>query len=108
MQRVGCGYGRKSAEKKRSLNAIYGGVRSLASGRGKRVMGVPSAIAEIFRDFLIFVTVMCAMLIVLFILVFPKMPRNSPLKRLLMVLSYRVVATVAAAPINPTHAEKAV
>jgi hypothetical protein len=70
-------------------------------------MGVPSAIAEIIRDFLIFVAVMFAMLIV-FILVFPKMPGDSPLKRLLMVLRYHIGATVAAAPINPTHAEKAV
>jgi hypothetical protein len=50
---------------------------------------------------------MFAMLIVFFS-VFPKTPSDNPLKRLLTVLSYRVAATVAAAPINPTHAEKAV
>jgi len=69
--------------------------------------GVPSAIAEIIRDFLIFVAVLFTMLIV-FVSVFPNMLSGNPMKRLLTVLNYRVGAAAAAAPINPVHAEKAV
>ena len=67
-------------------------------------MGLLSAIAEIFRDLLIFVAVMTALLIVLIVVV-SKMPDNNPLKRLLTALTYRVGATAAAGavaiPIEP-------
>jgi len=67
-------------------------------------MECPSAVGE---DCLIFVAAMFATLIV-FILLFPKLPSDNRLKRVFTALSRRVGATVAAAPINPAHAERAV
>jgi branched-subunit amino acid permease len=67
-------------------------------------MEVLSAITEIFRDLLIFVAVMTALLIALVVVV-SKLPNDNPLKRVLMALSYRVGATAAAGaiaiPIEP-------
>jgi branched-subunit amino acid permease len=62
------------------------------------------AIAEIFRDLLIFVAAMFVLFIVLIVVV-SRMPNDNPLKRILAALSYRVGATVAtgavAIPIEP-------
>jgi hypothetical protein len=59
---------------------------------------------ELVRDLLIFVVAMFALLIALVIVV-SKMPDDSPVKRVLSALSYRVGATVAAGalaiPIEP-------
>ncbi len=67
-------------------------------------MEVLSAITEIFRDLLIFVAVMTALLIALVVVV-SKLPNDNPLKRVLTALSYRVGATAAAGaiaiPIEP-------
>jgi predicted permease len=61
-------------------------------------------IAEIFRDLLIFVVAMFALLIVL-IVVIAKLPDDNPLKRVLTALCYRVGATAAAGliavPVEP-------
>ena len=54
-----------------------------------------STIAEIIRDFLIFVGVITALLITLLAIV-SKMPDTNPLKRVLTALSYRLGATLAA------------
>jgi hypothetical protein len=63
-----------------------------------------STVAEIFRDLLIFVVAMTALLIVLIVVV-SKMPNDNPLKRILTALSYRVGATAAAGavaiPVEP-------
>ena len=63
-----------------------------------------STIAEIIRDLLIFVAVLTALLVVLIVVV-AGMPNDSPLKRLLIALTYRVGATAAAGalaiPIEP-------
>jgi len=67
-------------------------------------MDVLSAIGEIFRDLLIFVVAMTALLIVL-IVVISRMPDENPLKRVLTALSYRVGATAVAGlvaiPVEP-------
>ena len=67
-------------------------------------MELLSIIAEIIRDFLIFVVAMTTLLIVL-IMVVAKMPDSNPLKRLLTALTYRLGATAAAGvlamPIEP-------
>jgi hypothetical protein len=54
-----------------------------------------STIAEIIRDLLIFVGVITALLIAL-VVVISKMPDTNPLKRTLILLSYRLGATLAA------------
>jgi hypothetical protein len=63
-----------------------------------------STIAEIVRDFLIFVAVMTGMLVVLVVTV-SKLPDTNPLKRLLTALTYRLGATAAAGvfavPVQP-------
>jgi branched-subunit amino acid permease len=63
-----------------------------------------STIEEIFRDLLVFVAVMTALLIVLIVVV-AKMPNDNPLKRVLTALSYRIGATAAAGavaiPVEP-------
>ncbi len=63
-----------------------------------------STIGEIFRDLLIFIAVMTALLIVLIVAI-ARMPDDNPLKRLLTAFTYRVGATVAAGalaiPIEP-------
>src|SRR3954454_17691109 len=63
-----------------------------------------SVIEEIFRDLLIFVAVMTALLIALIVIV-SFLPPDNPLKRTLTALSYRVGATAAvgalAIPIEP-------
>ncbi|HTV37965.1 MAG TPA: hypothetical protein VMF12_16165 [Xanthobacteraceae bacterium] len=63
-----------------------------------------STIEEIFRDLLVFVAVMTALLIVLIVVV-SKLPNENPLKRVLTALSYRVGATAAAGavavPVEP-------
>ena len=56
-----------------------------------------SSIAEIIRDLLIFVVVIAGLLVT-FVMVISKMPDTNPLKRLLTALSYRLGATLAAAP----------
>ncbi len=79
-----------------------------ARRHGRILRGTPmevlSTIAEIIRDLLIFVAVMTGLLVVLIVTV-SKMPDSNPLKRLLMALTYRVGATVAAGalaiPIEP-------
>jgi hypothetical protein len=58
-------------------------------------MDVFSFIAEIFRDLLIFVGAMTALLIGL-IVVISRLSPNNPLKRVLTALCYRVGATAAA------------
>ena len=58
-------------------------------------MDALSGIAEIFRDLLIFIAVMTALLIALIVII-SRMPTDNPLKRVLTALSYRVAATVAA------------
>jgi hypothetical protein len=67
-------------------------------------MELLTAITEIIRDLLIFVTVMTALLIALIVIV-SKMPDSNPLKRVLVALTYRVGATAAAGaaaiPIEP-------
>ncbi len=67
-------------------------------------MDALSALEGIFRDLLIFVAVMTALLIVLVVIV-SLLPADNPLKRLLTALSYRVGATAAAGalaiPIEP-------
>jgi hypothetical protein len=67
-------------------------------------MEILTAITDIIRDLLIFVAVMTALLITLIVIV-AKMPDGNPLKRLLVALTYRVGATVAAGaaalPIEP-------
>ena len=66
-------------------------------------MDALSGIAEIFRDLLIFIAVMTALLIALIVII-SRMPTDNPLKRVL-TLSYRVAATVAAGavaiPVEP-------
>src|ERR1700677_16766 len=63
-----------------------------------------STVAEIFRDLLIFVVAMTALLIVLIVVV-SRMPDDNPLKRILSALSYRIGATAAAGavaiPVEP-------
>ena len=63
-----------------------------------------SDIVRLIQDLLIFVVVMFALLIALFVIV-SKMPDDNPLKRVLTALSYRVGATAAAGavaiPIEP-------
>src|SRR3954454_22226556 len=63
-----------------------------------------SVIEEIFRDLLIFVAVMTALLIALVVIV-SFLPPDNPLKQVLTALSYRVGATAAvgalAVPIEP-------
>ena len=63
-----------------------------------------TTIEEIFRDLLIFVAVMTALLIALIVIV-SFLPPDNPLKRVLSALSYRVGATAAvgalAIPIEP-------
>jgi hypothetical protein len=61
-------------------------------------MEVLSAITEIFRDLLIFVAVMTALLIALIVVV-SRLPNDNPLKRVLTALCYRVGATAAAGAI---------
>ncbi len=60
--------------------------------------------AEVFRDLLIFVAVMFALLIVL-IVVISMLPADNPLKRIFTLLSYRVGVTLGAGiiamPIEP-------
>jgi hypothetical protein len=67
-------------------------------------MDALSGIAEIFRDLLIFLAVMTALLIALIVII-SRMPTDNPLKRVLTALSYRVAATVAAGavaiPVEP-------
>src|SRR6516165_7080613 len=62
------------------------------------------AIVELIRDLLIFIAVMFALCIV-FIVVVSKMPDDNPLKRILIALSYRLGATLAAGmvavPVEP-------
>ena len=57
-----------------------------------------STVAEIIRDFLIFVGVIAALLISLIIVV-ARLPDTNPLKRLLTALCYRLGATLAAGAI---------
>jgi hypothetical protein len=63
-----------------------------------------ATIEHIFRDLLIFVAVMTALLIALIVIV-SYLPDDNPLKRVLSALSYRVGATAAVAalalPIEP-------
>ncbi len=63
-----------------------------------------STIEEIFRDLLVFVAVMTALLIVLVVVV-ANMPNDNPLKRVLTALSFRIGATAAAGavavPVEP-------
>lgn len=63
-----------------------------------------TVIEEIFRDLLIFVGVMTALLIALIVIV-SFLPAENPLKQVLTALSYRVGATAAlgalAIPIEP-------
>ena len=67
-------------------------------------MDALTAIEAIFRDLLIFVAAMTALLLVLIVVV-SLLPTDNPLKRLLTALSYRVGATAAAGalaiPIEP-------
>jgi hypothetical protein len=56
---------------------------------------VLSKIAEIIRDLLIFIVVIAALLITL-VEVVSNMPDTNPLKRILIALSYRLLATLAA------------
>lgn len=62
------------------------------------------SIEHIFRDLLVFVAVMTALLIGLLVIV-SLLPDNNPLKRIFSALSYRVGATAAlgalALPIEP-------
>jgi len=62
------------------------------------------SVVELIRDLLIFVVAMFGLLIALIVIV-SKMPDDSPLKRILSALSYRLCATVAAGviaiPIEP-------
>ena len=59
---------------------------------------------ELIRDLLIFIAVMFALCIV-FIVVVSKLPDDNPLKRILIALSYRLGATLAAGmvavPVEP-------
>jgi hypothetical protein len=63
-----------------------------------------SMIAEIIRDLLIFVFAIAALLIALVVIV-SYMPETNPLKRILIALSYRLLATLAAGavaiPVEP-------
>jgi hypothetical protein len=63
-----------------------------------------STLAEIFRDLLIFIAAMIALLVLL-IVVIATLRRDNPLKRLLIALACRVGATAAAGalaiPIEP-------
>jgi hypothetical protein len=59
---------------------------------------MPSTVAEIIRDLLIFVGVIAALLISLIVVV-AKLPDTNPLKRLLTALCYRLGATLAAGAI---------
>jgi len=52
-----------------------------------------STIAEIIRDLLIFVGVIAALIIALFVVV-SMMPNTNPLKRVLTALCYRLGATL--------------
>jgi hypothetical protein len=58
-------------------------------------MAMLSTIAEIIRDLLIFVVVIAALLIALVVVV-SNMPDTNALKRTLIALSYRLLATLAA------------
>jgi hypothetical protein len=61
-------------------------------------------VEHVFRDLLIFVAVMTALLMALVVIV-SLLPRDNPLKRVLSALSYRVGATAAvgalALPLEP-------
>ena len=74
---------------------ILGSAWTLAAGR---------LLEHVFRDLLIFVAVMTALLIVLIIIV-SLLPDGNPLKRVFSALSYRVGATAAlgalALPMEP-------
>jgi len=61
-------------------------------------MTLLSVVAEIVRDLLIFVGAMAALLVVLLVVI-SQLPSNNPLKRLLVAISYRVGATLAAGAI---------
>jgi len=67
-------------------------------------MDALASIEAIIRDLLVFVVAMTALLIALLVIV-SRMPDGNPLKRILVALSYRVGATVAAgliaAPATP-------
>jgi hypothetical protein len=67
-------------------------------------LDILSAITEIVRDLLIFVGVMAVLLVIL-IAVVSRMPNDSPLKRVLTMLAYRIGATAAAGavaiPVEP-------
>jgi hypothetical protein len=67
-------------------------------------MDTLSFIGEVFRDLLIFVGAMFALLIVLIVVV-SRLPNDNPLKRVLTALCYRVGATAAAGlvaiPVEP-------
>ena len=54
-----------------------------------------ASIEAIFRDLLVFVVAMTALLIALLVIV-SRMPDDNPLKRILVALSWRVGATAAA------------
>jgi hypothetical protein len=54
-----------------------------------------STLAEVVRDIFIVIGVMTALLILLIVII-AKMPADTPLKRLLKALSYRMGATIAA------------
>jgi branched-subunit amino acid permease len=79
-------------------------IRAKRKTRRKEMAPTFSTIEEIFRDLLVFVAVMTALLIVLIVVV-SKLPNENPLKRILTALSYRIGATAAAGavavPVEP-------
>jgi hypothetical protein len=71
---------------------------------GMKSMEVLSTIGDIFRDLLIFVAVMTALLVGLLVVI-ARMPADNPLRRLLTALCLRLGATAAAGavaiPVEP-------